>query len=279
MNLSKTYLNMFREAIDRPYGMILITGPTGSGKSTTLYSVLNEIDKETTNVLSLEDPVEYQIAGVNQVQINPQAGLTFSSGLRAFLRQDPNIIMVGEIRDSETADLAIQASLTGHLVFSTLHTNSAAGVLPRLMDMDVEPFLLASSLTLTMGQRVVRQINEAYKEEYTPEPVVAQDVKHVLGPLYATWCKRNNKDPDDMKLYRSRADRPETEPEYFGRMAIFEVMKISEAVSTMILERKSAAEIESVACANGMLLMKQDGYLKALEGITTIEEVLRVAQT
>jgi type IV pilus assembly protein PilB len=266
------------ESIKTPHGIVLVTGPTGSGKTTTLYSVLHQINTPKVNIMTLEDPVEYQMAGINQVQINPQIGLTFANGLRAFLRQDPNIIMVGEIRDKETAELAIQASLTGHLVFSTLHTNSAAGAIPRLIDMEAEPFLLASSLTLTMAQRVVRKINPAFKEEYTPDDVLAKDVKNVLGPLYPAWCKQNNKDPEKLILFRAKQERPETEPEYKGRMAIFEVMKITEEIGKLILERKTAADIERVALKNGMHLMKQDGYLKALDGITTIEEVLRVAE-
>lgn len=265
-------------SIKVPHGIVLVTGPTGSGKTTTLYSILHKINSPKVNIMTLEDPVEYQMAGVNQVQINPQAGLTFASGLRSFLRQDPNIIMVGEIRDSETAELAVQAALTGHLVFSTLHTSSAAGALPRLLDMGAEPFLLASSITLVMAQRVLRKINEKYKEEYKPEKPVLDDIQKVLGPRFDQWCKTNNKKPEDIMLYRCKADRPATEPEYRGRVAIFEVMPISEAISKMILERQPASEMEKRAMADGMLLMKQDGYFKALNGVTTIEEVLRVAQ-
>ncbi len=278
LGLTGIALRNIQEAIKVPHGIVLVTGPTGSGKTTTLYSVLHAINTPKVNVMTLEDPVEYQMPGVNQVQINPQAGLTFASGLRSFLRQDPNVIMVGEIRDSETAELAIQASLTGHLVFSTLHTSSAAGALPRLLDMGAEPFLLASSMTLTMGQRVVRLINPDYKEEYQPDPAVLQDVRTVLGPMYEQWCSANQKDPAKLTLYRTRKDRPQTEPEYKGRMAIFEVMKITDEIGHMIMQRKTANEIEAVAMKNGMLLMKQDGYIKALEGKTTIEEVLRVAQ-
>lgn len=267
-----------REAIKVPHGIILVTGPTGSGKTTTLYSVLHMINTPKVNIMTLEDPVEYQMVGISQVQVNTQAGLTFSSGLRSFLRQDPNIIMVGEIRDSETAELAIQASLTGHLVFSTLHTSSAAGALPRLLDMGAEPFLLASSMTLTMGQRVVRLINPAFKEEFTPEPAVIEDIKQVLGPKFDAWCKQKNKNPNSITLFRPKADRPQTEPEYKGRIGIYEVMKITEEIGKMVLERKSAADIEKVALKDGMMLMKQDGYLKALDGLTTIEEVLRVAE-
>lgn len=278
LGLRDLALRKVEDSIKVPHGIVLVTGPTGSGKTTTLYSVLHKINTPKVNIVTLEDPVEYQMAGINQVQINPQAGLTFASGLRSFLRQDPNIIMVGEIRDGETVELAIQASLTGHLVFSTLHTSSAAGAIPRMIDMGAEPFLLASSMTLTMAQRVVRKINEAYIEQYTPEPPVVQDVKNVLGDRYSAWCKQNNKDPNQMILYRAKADRPQTEPEYKGRVAIFEVMPITEEISKLILERKSAADLEKVAIRDGMLLMKQDGYLKALDGITTIEEVLRVAQ-
>lgn len=278
LGLSDLALRRVQDAIKVPHGIVLVTGPTGSGKTTTLYSVLHQINTPKVNIMTLEDPVEYQMAGVNQVQINPQAGLTFASGLRSFLRQDPNIIMVGEIRDSETVELAIQASLTGHLVFSTLHTSSAAGAIPRLIDMGAEPFLLASSITLTMAQRIVRVLHEDYKEEYTPEQPIIDDIKQVLGDRYEKWCKQKGKDPQKITLYRTKADRPQTEPEYKGRAAIFEVMLITEEISKLILEQKSASELEKVALKDGMLLMKQDGYLKALDGITTIEEVLRVAQ-
>lgn len=279
LGLSDKALRTVEAAIKIPHGIVLVTGPTGSGKTTTLYSILHKVNTPKVNIVTLEDPIEYQMQGVNQVQVNTQVGLTFASGLRSLLRQDPNVIMVGEIRDTETAALAVQASLTGHLVFSTLHTNSAAGALPRLVDMEVEPFLLASSLTLVMGQRVLRKINQEYKEEYIPEPSVVEDIKQVLGPLYKQWCIQNNKDPDKLVLYRTTHNRPENQPEYLGRVAIFEVLPVTEEVSRMILERKSAKEIEDLSIQkNGMLLMKQDGYIKALEGITTIEEVLRVAE-
>lgn len=278
LGLNGLALKNVQDAIKVPHGIVLVTGPTGSGKTTTLYSVLHTINSPKVNIMTLEDPVEYQMMGINQVQINPQAGLTFASGLRSFLRQDPNIIMVGEIRDAETAELAIQAALTGHLVFSTLHTSSAAGALPRLLDMGAEPFLLASSMTLTMAQRVLRRINEDYKEEYKPEAAVLEDIQKVLGDRFTLWCQKNNKKPEEIMLFRAKEDRPQTEPEYKGRVAIFEVMPISEPISKLIMERKPASELEKVAERDGMLLMKQDGYLKALEGVTTIEEVLRVAQ-
>jgi type IV pilus assembly protein PilB len=278
LGLTGLGLQRVMEAIKIPYGIILITGPTGSGKTTTLYSILNIINKVGVNIMTLEDPVEYQIPGVSQVQTNPKAGLTFASGLRSFLRQDPDIIMVGEIRDNETADLALQASLTGHLVFSTLHTNSAAGALPRLLDMEAEPFLLASSMTLSMGQRVVRRINDQYKEEYKPEPIVIEDIKKVLGVHFDRWCKEKGKKPEEITLFRPSNKRPVTEPEYKGRIGIFEVMPVSPEISSLILNRKPASEIERVAIQQGMTLMKQDGYLKVLDGITTVEEILRVAE-
>lgn len=278
LGLTGLALRQLETAIKVPHGIILVTGPTGSGKTTTLYSVLDRINSPKVNIMTLEDPVEYQMTGINQVQVNVPAGLTFSSGLRSFLRQDPNIIMVGEIRDKETTELAIQASLTGHLVFSTLHTSSAAGAVPRLMDMGGEPFLLASSMTLVMAQRVVRIINPDYKESYLPEPAVIEDFKKVLGKHFDTWCNQKGVKPEDVQLYRARKDRPQTEPEYKGRVGIFEVMNIDDHMAAMILERKTAQDLEDVALKNGMLLMKQDGYIKALEGLTTIEEVLRVAQ-
>lgn len=264
-------LKNLENAILRPHGIIIICGPTGSGKTTTLYSIISRINTPKVNIVTLEDPIEYKIPGVNQVQVNPAAGLTFASGLRAFLRQDPNIILVGEIRDRETADLAIQASLTGHLVFSTLHTNDAAGALPRLLDMGAEPYLLASSMTAVLAQRVVRKIHEDCKEEYTPDPKVIEDMKNVLGPLWP-------KDKEITKLYHGTGDPVCGGSGYYGRIGIFEVMPVSEKISRLILERKSASDIEKVAREEGIITMKQDGYLKVLEGITTIEEVLRVAQ-
>jgi type IV pilus assembly protein PilB len=261
-------LTNLETAIRVPHGIILVTGPTGSGKTTTLYSVLSKINTPKVNIMTLEDPVEYQIAGVTQVQVNPQAGLTFASGMRSFLRQDPNIIMVGEIRDVETAELAIQASLTGHLVFSTLHTNSAAGALPRLLDMKAEPFLLASSVICIVGQRVTRQICTSCKESYEPAPEVVADIKAVLGPLHQ----------GPIRLYRGKKCPACNQTGYSGRIGIYEVLPITEAIGKLILERAPSNAIEKIAKENGMIDMKQDGYLKALEGITTLEEILRVAE-
>lgn len=263
-------LKNLQDAILRPHGIILICGPTGSGKTTTLYSIISRINTPKVNIVTLEDPIEYKIAGVNQVQINPGVGLTFASGLRSFLRQDPNIILVGEIRDQETADLAIQASLTGHLVFATLHTNDASGALPRLLDMGAEPYLLASSMTAVVAQRVTRKIHESCRESYTPEEKIMADIKDVLGPLYPKNHLGN--------LYKGKGDQECGNSGYYGRLGIFEVLPISDGISKLILEHSPASEIEKKAKEEGMITLKQDGYLKVLEGLTTIEEVLRVAQ-
>ena len=263
-------LTNLQAAIRVPHGIVLVTGPTGSGKTTTLYSLLNMINTPRVNIMTLEDPVEYQIGGITQVQTNPQAGLTFSSGLRSFLRQDPNIIMVGEIRDKETAELAIQASLTGHLVFSTLHTNSASGALPRLLDMEMEPFLLASSMTCIVGQRICRKVCESCKEAYEPAAAVVADVKKVLGPLLITT---------KIQFYRGKKCAECNGTGYSGRIGIFEVLPVTEKIGRLILEHSPSSKIETEAKLNGMIDMKQDGYLKTLEGVTTLEEVLRVAES
>ncbi|NOY15278.1 MAG: type II/IV secretion system protein [bacterium] len=268
-------LKRLEKAIKVPHGIVLITGPTGSGKTTTLYSIISKINSPKVNIMTVEDPVEYEIPGVTQVQVNPQAGLTFATALRSFLRQDPDIILVGEIRDRETTELAIQAALTGHLVFSTLHTNSAAGALPRLLDMGAEPFLLASSMTCVVGQRVVRRLCKTCKQVVVkPTKEVIDDIKNVLGDLYKSVFPNE----EDIRILRAKGCSECNNTGYKGRVGIFEVLYVTEEITQMILKRVSAGEIEEVARKQGMLLMKQDGYLKALEGITTIEEVLRVAE-
>ncbi len=278
-------LATLNEAARIPHGIILATGPTGSGKTTSLYSLLTVINTPKVNVVTLEDPVEYQMAGVNQVQINAQAGLTFASGLRSFLRQDPNIIMVGEIRDEETTQLAVQASLTGHLVFSTVHTNSAAGALPRLLDMGAEPFLLASSMTAAIGQRVLRKICDNCKVAYAPDAKIIEDMKTVLGSLFEGWQKSSLEAMENAKknnvpfmLQKGEGCEKCNNSGFLGRTGIYEVLRVTEKVAKMIMERADANTIERVAMDDGMITMKQDGYLKVLEGITTMEEVIRVAQ-
>lgn len=262
-------LTNLQNSIRVPHGIILVTGPTGSGKTTTLYSVLNIINTPKVNIMTLEDPVEYKMAGITQTQVNPQAGLTFASGLRSFLRQDPDIIMVGEIRDKETAELAIQASLTGHLVFSTLHTNSAAGALPRLLDMEAESFLLASSMTCVVGQRVARRVCDHCKESYVPPAEIHADIKKILGSLLTN---------EKIQLYKGKKCQECNGTGYSGRVGIFEVLPVTEKIGKLILERSPSSKIEAQAREDGMITMKQDGYLKVVEGVTTLEEVLRVAE-
>lgn len=263
-------LKNLQDAVLRPHGIILICGPTGSGKTTTLYSIIQKLNTQKVNIMTLEDPIEYKIHGVNQVQVNPAAGLTFASGLRSFLRQDPDIILVGEVRDKETADLAIQASLTGHLVFSTLHTNDAAGALPRLLDMGAEPYLLASSMTAVVAQRVVRRIHEKCKVSYQPDPKIVEQMKNVLGPLW--------KSGESVTLWKGQGDPECNNTGYYGRIGIFEVLPVTERISRLILENAAAADIEKQAREEGMITLKQDGLLKVLEGTSTVEEVLRVAE-
>jgi type IV pilus assembly protein PilB len=272
-------LKNFMEAISVPQGIILVTGPTGSGKTTTLYSALHIVNKIGVNILTVEDPVEFEMAGVSQVQVNNQAGLTFASALRAFLRQDPDIIMVGEIRDHETASLAVQASLTGHLVFSTLHTNSAAGAVPRLIDMGIEPFLLASSINLVMAQRVVRKLDPDNSEEYQPTEPEVMELKKVLGKYFDAWIQSKGLTIDQLRLRRAKPNLQNKDDAYKGRVAVFEITSISPQIQELITKNVPAQELEKVAVSQGMLLMKQDGYLKVMEGITTIDEVVRVADT
>ncbi len=281
-------LRTIRKGIKKPNGMILTSGPTGSGKSTSLYALVQEIKDDTVNIVTLEDPVEYKMNGVNQIQVNTEVGLTFAAGLRSILRQDPDVVMVGEIRDKETATLAVQAALTGHLVFSTLHTNSAAGVLPRLLDMGIEPFLIASTVNTVIGQRLVRRIGED-KETYQSSELETKSIQENLGmilPKTAAEVAAVSQDLGykDLPLANQTAytltkgkDSKQTPGGYKGRLGLYEVMDISENIQSLIIKHATSAEIQRQAIAEGMVTMRQDGYLKALQGLTTIEEVNRVA--
>lgn len=282
-------LRTIRRGLENSNGMILTSGPTGSGKSTSLYALLQEIKSDTVNIVTLEDPVEYKMDGINQIQVNAEVGLTFSSGLRSILRQDPDIVMVGEIRDKETASLAVQAALTGHLVFSTLHTNSAAGILPRLLDMGIEPFLIASTVRTIIGQRLVRRVAEKNKASYQSDAAEKQAILDNIGHLLPNTNEVRAKVSEDLgyenlplstenayTLYKGK-DSPETPGGYKGRMGLYEVFEVDEAVQQLILKRATSSEIQKVAQENGMINMREDGYLKALEGLTTISEVNRVA--
>ncbi len=269
IGLSKRNLDMFREAINKPYGMILITGPTGSGKSTTLYSVLNEIDRESYNVLSLEDPVEYSIDGVSQSQVRPEIGYDFSSGLRTTLRQDPDVIMVGEIRDKETAQLAVQAALTGHLVFSTLHTNTSAGVIPRLIDMGVDPYLIAPTLILAVAQRLVGQL-PAGSGEATP---VEGSTKLMIERSFADLPEEYKKEiPFSDTVYKIKPT-PDCPKGTRGRLAVFEMFMMDKEIEQIILKNPTETDILKVARSKGMITLKEDALIKAFRREIPIEEV------
>jgi len=280
-------LRVIRRGVKRPNGMVLTSGPTGSGKSTSLYALIKEIKDDTVNIVTLEDPVEYKMDGVNQIQVNAEVGLTFANGLRSILRQDPDVVMVGEIRDGETAALAVQAALTGHLVFSTLHTNSAAGVLPRLLDMDIEPFLIASTVNTIIGQRLVRRVG-AKRETYQSSPIETQNIMATIGhllPKTPADVARVSLDLGykDLPLAGQSAytlvrgiDSPQTPHGYSGRSGIYEVMDVNADIQKLIVARAASSEIQRLAVSQGMITMRQDGYLKALAGVTTLEEVNRV---
>lgn len=270
-------LDMVLDSVKKPHGMFLVTGPTGSGKSTTLYSILSSLNKPGVNIVTLEDPVEYFMDGVNQAQIRPEINLTFASGLRSILRQDPNIIMVGEIRDRETAELAVNSALTGHLVFSTLHTNSAIGAIPRLIDMGIEPFLLTASLNLLAAQRLVRKVCEKCKIEQKPNDAI----KEVIQKEMSTVPKKELGDINlvDPVVWIGQGCAVCGNSGYKGRIGIYEIVNISKAIQELITDRKPAIKIQEYAIAQeGMLLMKQDGILKALKGYTTVEEVIRATK-
>ena len=348
-------LEIIKRNLHKPHGMTLVTGPTGSGKSTTLYSVLSLLNTPGVNISTVEDPVEYRIPGVNQTQVNPKAGMTFATGLRALLRQDPNIIMVGEIRDGETADLAVQASLTGHTVLSTLHTNNAATTLPRLLDMGIEPFLIASTVNTVIGQRLVRRLCPVCHVKYNPSDQEIMDLKKEFDvdgavkylktagaatatqtghPVEAVEPKKTRKKEKvltptkDIKINQSILDKIAADPDivnrsaeqakpaaavastaviekieqpklkagamvlykagpgctecgqagYQGRMGIYEVLEVTEPISQMIMSHASSEEIQAAAIKENMLTMQQDGFVKALRGLTTVEEILRVTR-
>jgi type IV pilus assembly protein PilB len=300
-------LATIKHAITQPHGMILVTGPTGSGKSTSLFSVLSMLNNPTVNISTVEDPIEYKIVGANQTQVNPQAGMTFSTGLRALLRQDPNIIMVGEIRDGETAGLGVQAALTGHLVFSTLHTNNAATCLPRLLDMNIEPFLIASTVRVVVGQRLVRRLCVDCRETFEPDTETLNDLAKAFQLTESGDMKQihelekqalaegigktnpsktsklstaelSTNEKGIIRLWRAHKDGCDNcnHTGYKGRAGIYEVLDNTEAVQKLIVAGATSEEIEGTAIKGGMMTMQIDGLIKALRGQTSIEEILRV---
>ena len=267
LDLNEKDLSRLKKAIKRPYGMILATGPTGSGKTTTLYTVIRALNTKEVSILTIEDPIEYAIAGIDQIQVNPRTGLTFANGLRSILRQDPNIIMVGEIRDEETAGIAVNAALTGHLLLSTLHTNDAATAFPRLMDMKIEPFLITSTINIVIGQRLVRRI--------CPNCRVGIKITHTeFESLFSSLTLNILK--DNREFYKGKGCEQCNNSGYYGRLGIYEVLEIDDNIREAIMQRKNSSIIKNIATKNGMTVMLEDGFRKAIEGKTTIEEILRV---
>ena len=262
LGLEGENLEHFESAIHRPHGMIIVTGPAGSGKSTTLYVALNEINTGEKNIVTLEDPIEYQLKGISQMQVNPAANFTFASGMRSILRQDPDVIMVGEIRDPETAGIAVDAALTGHLVLSTLHTNDAASAVSRLVDMGIEPFLVSSSVIAILAQRLARQICPDCKTGYTPPP----DALKRLGLDTA----------EGVTLYRGAGCESCRHTGYKGRIGVFELLVVTDSLRELIVRRAPAAELKAQAVREGMRTLRDDGLEKVLSGVSTIDEILRV---
>src|SRR5690606_6217647 len=262
LGFNKVNLQRFKKLIQQPTGIVLITGPTGSGKSSTLYAALNQLNSEDVNIFTVEDPVEYQLEGINQIQVNANVGMTFANGLRAILRQDPNIIMVGEIRDRETADVAVRASLTGHLVLSTLHTNDSLGTITRLIDMGVEPFLVASSLSGVVAQRLVRRVCRDCGQ--LEEPTIRE--QEIFAKRGITVDKVN----------RGKGCGTCNETGYKGRVAVHELLVIDNELRRMIMNKESYSKLREVAIKNGTIFLIDDGLLKVKQGITTTEEILRV---
>ncbi len=265
------------KAIKRPTGMTLSTGPTGSGKSTTLYSILNILNDDKVNIVTLEDPVEYFMEGINQSQVRPEIGYKFAQGLRQILRQDPDIIMVGEIRDEETAELAIHASLTGHIVLSTLHTNNAVGVIPRLIDMGIKPFLIPPALNVAMAQRLVKRVCPHCKEEYDPGKEIKAMIMEEIDSL-ADHVKKEIKIPSPFKIYRGKGCSKCGGEGVIGRIGLFEILSMTDELSDIVMSNPSEMTIRKEANRQGMISLKQDGLIKVLQGETTIEEVLRATE-
>jgi type IV pilus assembly protein PilB len=269
-----------QDNLRKPVGMILVCGPTGCGKTTTLYSMMEILNNPGVNICTIEDPIEYRMPRINQTQVNPKIGLTFAAGLRALLRQDPDIIMVGEIRDNETASLAINAALTGHLVLSTLHTNSAAGAIPRLIDMKVEPFLISSTLNLIIAQRLVRRLCPEKEKYYLKESELDNiskycDLDRILKILREEKLAKPNQPITKIPFYRPKPTK-ECPDGYKGRIGIFEVLPVTQTIKELIVKEATADQIEEQAKKEGMITMVEDGFVKAAQGITSIEEVLRV---
>jgi type IV pilus assembly protein PilB len=285
LGFEQSSLDTISRNIKKPHGMLLVTGPTGSGKSTTLYTVLSMLNTKSVNISTIEDPVEYRILGANQMQVNPKIGLTFDVGLRALLRQDPNIIMIGEIRDKETAEEAVHAAMTGHIVFSTLHTNSSAAALPRLLDIGVEPYLIASTINAVLAQRLVRSVCKDCQISFNLDDAALQslDKDFHMEKLLPVFVKEGlstgkAKNIRDIKFYKGEGCDKCSHTGYRGRIGIHEILEVTPEVADMIMLHKSAQEIQEQGEKQGMTLMWEDGFIKAAKGITTIDEIIRVSK-
>jgi type IV pilus assembly protein PilB len=285
LGFEKSAYEAISRNVKKPHGMLLITGPTGSGKSTTLYTLLSMLNTKSVNISTIEDPVEYRISGTNQMQVNPKIGLTFAMGLRSLLRQDPNIIMIGEIRDKETAEEAVHAAMTGHVVFSTLHTNTAAGALPRLLDIGVEAYLIASTVNAVLAQRLVRVVCKDCKTKYELDDAMIDSLSKIfhLDKLMPVLTREGvvpakAKSIKDLTFYKGAGCDKCNNSGYKGRMGIHEILEVTPEVADLIMQHKSAQEIQDEAEKHGMVLMWEDGFIKALKGITTVDEILRVSK-
>ncbi|MBI2574008.1 MAG: type II/IV secretion system protein [Candidatus Wildermuthbacteria bacterium] len=280
LGLEDRNLMIVKEAVKKPYGLILVTGPTGSGKTTTLYGILNYLNSEAMNIVSIEDPVEYFVPGINQSQVRPELGYDFASGLRQILRQDPNVIMVGEVRDQETASLIIHAALTGHIVLSTLHTNNAIGVIPRLLNMGVEPYLIPPTLSVVVSQRLVRRLcDECKQKTEAPKPIrdlVMKEINDASADFKKRVERRGEETDKEMRVFQAKGCRQCASTGFTGRIALFEILKMTDELARLVTHEPSEAKIRAEAKRQGMITMRQDGVLKALDGVTTIEEVFRV---
>ncbi len=279
LGLSEVDYHKVLKAVEKPHGMILAVGPTGSGKTTVMYTILEKLNNPEVNIMTIEDPVEYDIRGVQQTQVNPKKNLTFANGLRSIVRQDPDIIMVGEIRDEEAANITINSALTGHLVISTLHTNDAATTFPRLMEMNVEPFLIASSVNIIVALRLVRKICNHCRESYVPTLIELEALKQNSAVMKCVDILNEGKDLTQLRLYRGKGCKACQHSGYIGRGGIFEVLEVDDQIRVLITKKATADEINAQALEVGMVSLLFDGVLKALNGTTTIEEVIKVAGT
>ena len=276
MGLDTANKKILEKEFKKPHGMVLATGPTGSGKTTTLYAILKILNTREVNISTIEDPVEYDIEGVNQIQVDPKTNLTFAKGLRSILRQDPDIVMVGEIRDEDTADIAINAAMTGHLVLSTLHTNDAPTTLPRLLEMKIEPFLIATTVGVALAQRLVRKIHLGCLESFIPS---AKDLQKYKRAVDRKALERIGLYKKDIRLYRGKGCQLCNHTGFEGRVGIFELLDMTDTIRQLVMKRSNSGEIRTADIAEGMIPMLDDGLKKAAKGITTIEEIFRVITT